>query len=83
MVECIEHKASIFMPGCRCKFKGNSNQWIYRVPFVNPIWDFVLMKIWTGGNIFTMLSVFKSIIRNSYSKIDKKLLAAEDIKYTV
>ena len=79
----VVHRASIFMPWCRCKFKGNSNQWSYRVQFVNPIWDFALMKIWTGGNILTMLPVLKSTIRNSYSKIDKKLLATEDIKYTV
>ena len=55
----MEHKASIFMPWCRCKFKGNSNQWIYRFPFVNSIWDFALMKIWTGGNIFTVTGIKK------------------------
>ena len=32
---------------------------VYRVPFVDPIWDFALMKIWTDGNIFTMLPVLK------------------------
>ena len=42
----------------------------------------MLIEISTGGeDMFTML--LKSIIRKSHSKIEQKLLAAEDIKYTV